>query len=268
MRRRVSGSSVGSALAPRANASALDVDGPLYPSLPDVDAPAVGLTRVYGDNAGHIAQTEILKVDMVSAGRLLLVLLVTSSRESFFFSHQSTALPQNILYCFSSCGTLTAEQIRGGGGGDDASSAWRDAYPETVSFGVGAAAASANALATAAAQETPFIASMEPKSVDLHSSCMVEARGSNFCPSTTVFAVLRSDIIDGEQRCEALESRTTVDCKKVYFSAHGVELGAYCIFMSNDSEGISNQVVFNVVSPGASSPLDNTADAWGLQAGS
>jgi hypothetical protein len=55
-----------------------------------------------------------------------------------------------------------------------------------------------------------------------------------------------------------LESRTTVDCKTVYFSAHGVTLGAYCIFMSNDSEGISNRFVFTVVGPdrGSFSPLD------------
>ena len=140
--------------------TALDVEGALYPSLPGVDAPAVGHVLAYGDTAGLIASAQNLTVGQARSG--------------------------------------------GGGGGGDADGAWCERAPEgeSMSFGVDVGTTFANVAPRAGSTPVPCIASMEPTSVELHASCMVGARGTNFCPSTTVFAVLQSDLIDGEQvRC-------------------------------------------------------------------
>ena len=88
------------------------------------------------------------------------------------------------------------------------------------------------------------LTTLNPTRITVGTSAIIEARGSNFTPSTNVFATTLDDA--GCHRREMLQTWRSDDSTRCMFEVHGIDPGTYHVYASNDLATFSNLIAFEV----------------------
>jgi hypothetical protein len=134
-----------------------------------------------------------------------------------------------------------------GGGGAHALNAIDRIDSIDSARGNGAAAAAAAQRLTTMTAPVVRLASLTPQKIPVGTSRIVEAKGANFSSTTNFFATTQDN--SGRHRCEMLQTWRGDDTTRCMVEVHGIDVGTYRIYASNDYTTFSNLLPFSVVKP-------------------
>ena len=134
-----------------------------------------------------------------------------------------------------------------GGGGAHALNAIDRIDSIDSARGNGAAAAAAAQRLTTMTAPVVRLASLTPQKIPVGTSRIVEAKGANFSSTTNFFATTQDN--SGRHRCEMLQTWRGDDTTRCMVEVHGIDVGTYHIYASNDYTTFSNLLPFSVVKP-------------------